>query len=226
MSSILIGLTTLAAAGLTTAIAVRDHRLAHFRRLGLFDRCLDTCDGASISLDETGYPRLVASHRGCELQAELIPDTMTMRRLPQLWLSVTHMVAAPGRAGFALLNRPSGNDYFSMTNRFGVPLDIPLGMPHEILARGAGNLSQALLDRGAAPLGRIFADPRVKEIAVTDRGVRIIIQNAQGRYGEHLLLRQAAFDNPVVAPDLLLTVVGHIDSLHSALREEMREEAA
>ena len=64
--------------------------------------------------------------------------------------------------------------------------------------RGAGRNPQALLDRMAPTLGAILADPRIKEIAVTPKGLRLVRQAGEGRRGEHLLLRQAVFDDAAV----------------------------
>lgn len=221
-----MALLLFAMAGLvvTATMAVRDHRRAKARRLALFDECRARIETARVQVDAAGFPRMLARHRDRVLCAELVPDTMTIRRLPQLWLSVSLLSASRRRPGFAVLNRPSGNDYYSMTSHFPDQLAPPSGLPVEVLVRGEGADAKRVLDALAPVLAEIFAEPRVKEVAVTDKGLRIVMQNAEGRRGEHLLLRQATFDEAEVAPELLCEVLLRLDRLEAALHRIEQEE--
>lgn len=226
MSALFLSLTAAAGLGVSAHMAWRDHRRAMARRASLFDDCRTQQPGARVSVQATGFPRIDFPHALGLVRAELIPDTMTIRRLPQLWLSVTLFQKNRGQASFAVLVRPSGGDDYALVHRFENRLEPPPGLPSEIIIRGDGEAAQSLVDRLAAPLGDILADPRVKEIAATPRGLRITTQSSEGRRGEHLLLRQAVFDDAEVAPGDLADAVARLATLASALSVQSMEVAA
>ncbi|MFV0369851.1 MAG: hypothetical protein ACK5KM_15480 [Hyphomicrobiaceae bacterium] len=223
MSSFALWVIACIGVAVTSYMAVRDVRRAKNEKYGLFDNCAGEIEDAEVEIDQAGFPLLVGRQNGRTLRAELIPDTMTIRRLPQLWLSVSAMSHSPGRASFAILNRPSGNDYYSLTNRLPDQLEPPKGLPIEVLIRGDGARAQALLDRLAPVLVEIFSEARVKEVAVTERGVRIIVQNAEGRRGNYLLLRQATFDDGQVRPELLRELLARVEMLEGHEVRPQRE---
>ena len=210
ITSVLVGLTGAAVLG---AMAVRDHWRLRASRRGLLEPCRRILFGAEITLGGDDFPKIIGQYGGRRVQAELIPDTMTIRRLPQLWLSVTLMEKLPGIYGFAVLARPSGNDFYSLTESFEQSLTPPAGFPWEVLIRGEHVTAQAHLETLAPDLGAILADPCIKEVAVTAKGVRIVRQAAEGRRGEHLLLRQAIFDDAVVSAQEFLRCLGQLEFL-------------
>lgn len=72
----------------------------------------------------------------------------------------------------------------------------------------------------------LFADPRVKEITLTPKGVRIVRQAAEGQRGEHLLLRQVVFGGVKVERAMLVTTLGDAERLIAARDALMQERAA
>lgn len=210
----------------TAAVTVRERGKARSIRRALFDRGASVFSGARITHALDGFPRLAAAWNDHNIRAELIPDTMTIRRLPQLWLSVTIEARLPVPADCAVLARPSGNDFYSLTERLPVPLSPPRSFPFEILVRGSAPSAQAIIDALEAPIASILRDPRVKEVAVTRKGLRIIRQASEGRRGAHLLLRQAVFDDADVAPDEVLRLLGILDDLRKSVRPGLKLVAA
>ena len=61
----------------------------------------------------------------------------------------------------------------------------------------------------------ILADRRVKEIAITDRGLRIVRQAGEGKRGEHLLLRQTVFENANVGRRDLASVLDQLQAIRA-----------
>ena len=195
----MITITTavLVISGLVTVtwIAVRDHGALRAARRSLFDACGTLLDNSQIRHGGDDFPSIDGTWRGSRIHADLIPDTMTIRRLPQLWLSLTRFEARPGIAEFAVLVRPAGTEFYSLTSQFSHRLETPPGLPAEVLIRGGRAESQQLLNRMAPLLAKIFGDPKVKEVGVTEKGLRLVWQAGEGRRGEHLLLRQSVFDD-------------------------------
>lgn len=215
------------AAGAASAIAglaVKDHRRARTSRRGLLDDCAAHLADSRLAYGGDGFPRLAGLHAARPVRAELIPDTMTIKRLPQLWLSVTLLVSPPISGSIAVLVRPSGNDFYSLTEKLGVALRPLRDLPWEVLARGSGVDPQSLLESLSARIGAILSDPRVKEIAVTPKGLRIVRQAGEGRRGEHLLLRQAVFDNAAVPVADFERLLLALESLEAAVSENFCRE--
>lgn len=214
VTSILIGL---AIAGILGYLAARDHRIARERRAHLLDDCRHVLQRAHLMQGGDGFPRLSGTYGALNVDVQLIADTMTMRRLPQLWLQVTVLESRPDLAGVAALNRPSGYEFYSLTGVFEHVIEPPPLLPAEVVVRGESGRAERTFDQVFTPMAAILADPRVKEVAITRQGLRITRQAAEGRRGEHLLLRQAVFENAVVPAECLERTLAEVESLRSLL---------
>jgi hypothetical protein len=217
----------IAAAGVATVsyLAVREHRRAIAARRGVLDDCTAVLDRSKLSHRESGFPQLVGSHRGRGVQVDLILDTLTIRRLPQLWMSTTLLDRNPGIPGFSVLVRHCGNEFYALTSRFEHRLTTPLGFPHEVVIRGDAG-AEPLLARLAPTIGDILRDQRVKEVAVTERGLRIVRQAAEGKRGDHLLLRQSVFENARVPREDLAATLDQLQAMRSAIGAHIQAHAA
>lgn len=221
---LLVGLVAMAL--LVAVVGVREHRAIKAARRSALDRCCEILDGARLSHGEDGFPRLDGRYQGRAVLVRLVPDTMTIRRLPQLWLEVTLLASRPGLPGFAALVRPSGNDYYSLTERFSLLLVPPAPFPDEVLVKGSDARAIGLLGALAAAVGEALRDARVKEFAMTERGSRLLRQVAEGKRGEHLLLRQADFAGAAVDPQDLGVLLDQLTAIDQAIDGEREEKAA
>lgn len=206
-------------------IAVRDHRAAMDARRGLLNECTEALDRSVLTHSGDGFPKLAGSHHGRGVQVELLLDTMTIRRLPQLWLSTTLLDRHPGLPGLALLMRHCGTEFYSLTPHFSQRLETPRELPEGVLIRGDAGADR-LLTALTPVLSDILEDARVKEIAITDRGLRIVRQAAEGKRGEHLLLRQSTFDNAKVPPADLADTLAQLHAMRAIVDAHRRAHAA
>jgi hypothetical protein len=199
-----------------TFVGMRGARTARAARRAMLDDCAGALDRSQLSHGADSFPNLAGFYRGREVRVDLLCDTMTIRRLPQLWMRATLLAANPGRPGFAILVRPSGmgSEFYSLTSSFEHPLAAPPGFPTEVLIRGDDG-AEALLVELADTLRAILADPHVKEVAVTPRGVRILRQAGEGKRGDHLLLRQSVFENAGVPRQDLAAVLEQLEAIRS-----------
>ena len=127
--SLALTLGTVAAIGAALAtLAGRERRALRAARSSILDAVEGQFRSAQLTTDDAGFPRLAGVISGRHLRLDLIPDTMTIRRLPQLWLAVTDVQPLPlVNRGVAILVRPSGADYYSLTERMTHRLDPPAG---------------------------------------------------------------------------------------------------
>lgn len=204
-------------AGALGAIAYRDHRRRERQRYDLLSECARLFDTHTVVRGDDKFPRIEGVRAGRRFDVRLIADGMTIRRLPQLWLQVTELADLDGASGLAVLVRPSGYEFFSLTTVFEHVIEVPSAFPREVIVRGENETSDPLFETLARPIAGILKDPCIKEVAVTRRGLRIIRQADEGRRGDYLLLRQAAFDRASVAAETLSDIVNDLETLRSAL---------
>ncbi|HML42165.1 MULTISPECIES: hypothetical protein [Hyphomicrobium] len=224
MSSLSTALISfIAIVGPLTWLALRDHKALRASRAGLLDDCARLFNGYALTHSGDSFPKLSGRCDRRNVDIRLISDTMTIRRLPQLWLQVTVLEKVQGSTGLAVLVRPSGYEFYSLTPQFPYILETPPEFPPEVIIRGENARAEKLLEKLAKPMAAILADPRVKEIAVTREGLRIIRQAGEGRRGEYLLLRQAVFDEAAVSADQFQSVLAEIDTLRTAIENPQRE---
>jgi hypothetical protein len=223
-AAFLFGLIAFAA--VVANIAIRDHRRAVAARRALLDDCRGVLDDERWTVGADGVPALEGRAFGHGVKVALIPDTMVVRRLPQLWLSVTVLDALPGAPSLSVLTRHSGNEFYSVAHDLPERVDPPAGLPLDILIRGCGARAQGLCHQLAPELAKLLADPRVKDITLTSRGVRVVRQVAEGRRGEHLLLRQAVFDVAQVERDLFVQTLRDVAALAARRATAITERAA
>ncbi|MBS0251944.1 MAG: hypothetical protein JSR78_12865 [Proteobacteria bacterium] len=209
-----------------TVVAIREHRRIIAARRPLLDGCAAALSEPKITYGGDGFPTLEGFHGGRYLRAELFPDTMTIRRLPQLWLKLTLIEPRPRLPEFSLLVRPSGYEFYSLTAAHAVVLQPPADIAAEILVKGSSHTSQNSLDRSAPALRRIFSDPRMKEAAVTARGIRLVWQAAEGARGEHLIFRQCRFDSANVDLQTFRSLLAALGDLGSSFDTPDEAQAA
>lgn len=207
-------------------LAWRGHSLVLQSRRALLDDCSDVLERRRVEHAGDGFPRLEGFDRGRLVRVDLVSDTMTIRRLPQLWMVLTRLEARPELAEISVLVRPTGMEFYSLTENHPHRLRVPPELPAECLARGSDASAQRLLDQMAPTLQRIFADPRIKEVGVTKKGLRLVWQAAEGRRGEHLLMRQCIFDDAKVSGDALRARLAQLDALSCALHGLAEAKAA
>lgn len=202
-------------------LCLRQGRRSATWRAGLFSECAALLEAPRLGRDRSGFATLDGTRDGAPVAVRLIPEALVHRRLPQLWLSVSLRRPLPVGAVLDVLRRPVGAEFYAPAD---LPLrfDCPPGWPADTLVRGTAGAA-AVLWRAEPILEKILADPRVKEVLVTPRGVRLVVQAAEGGRGAYLLLRGSRFDLDHVAPALLDETLAGLDRLARTLSPNAEE---
>ena len=219
LSTIALSAFGLAASAWLLAAGLREHRAALAARARLLDGVTHAVIDPELTVGPDGFPRLTGRLPDRRhVTVELLPDTMVVRRLPQLWLVVTIRERLEvRRPSLGALARSTGAEFYAWTHELPDLVDHPLAMQSSLLVRAAGPLRAADRERGCAALAEIFADPLIKEAVATPRAVRVVRQAAEGERGAHLLLRQARFHGGPVERDGLRRALAAADVLGQAL---------
>ncbi|GAB6845233.1 hypothetical protein HNR00_004800 [Methylorubrum rhodinum] len=213
MLGALAALVALAAA----AFCWRQGRRAAAWRAGLLSGCTALFGAPRLGRDRAGFATLDAVRDGMPVAVRLIPEALVHRRLPQLWLSVSLRCPLPVSATLDVLRRPAGVEFYAPAD-LPLRLDPPPGWPADTLVRGTGG-ADVLLRQAEPIIAKILADPRVKEVLVTPRGVRLVVQAAEGARGAYLLLRGSRFDLDGIPPALLDETFAGLHRLARALSQ-------
>ena len=96
-----------------SARLVQENRARIAARAGYFAALKPLFDGGETRLQPTGFPRMTGKRCGLAYDLQAIPDTLTFRKLPALWVLVTLPEPMPLQATLNLMARPSGNEPFS-----------------------------------------------------------------------------------------------------------------
>ena len=185
---------------------------------GLFD------ETPTRAVDRAGYGTLSGRYRGLPVRLSLLAEALVFRRLPQLWCRIELRTAIGGTERLGIVRRPANVAFDAAASELPVCHDVPAAWPADTLVRGtrrSGGLLAILADRA----GPLLADPRLKEILVTPRGLRVAMQVCEGQRGAYLLMRASRFASDRVAPGQVLGALdGVVDLAHALLQRNLRHE--
>jgi hypothetical protein len=206
------------------ALYVRDGAREKRRRGGWFVDVLPLLDSYRVVQHGTGWPVLTGRYRGVEVRLEPVLDDMAWRKLPSLWLKATILAPNPARGTLGLLVRARGGEFYSPTAEMTHCLSLPATFPSDAML-----CSDCVL---TAPLHAVesqidaFGDPRMKELVITPKGVRLVYQVAQGERADYLVLRQARFAQGKGDATLVKSLLDRANAIVAAVDAPARQEAA
>lgn len=197
-------------------------RRSHLRE-SYFDDCQPLFSHGTKAITATGFPRISGHHDGTGFDLQAVPDTLTFRKLPTLWLLVTIPEPIPVRSRFDMMLRPMGVETFSNYRTLPVQVMPPAGFPEDCEIRcddPAGLPSDSLLMRHLAP----FHDGRAKELVISPKGVRIVWLAEEADRGQYLLFRNAELGMTPLDPAVLQPLLDYLIRLRNDLIATAAEE--
>jgi hypothetical protein len=207
----------LAALGIWLALRlVREASARSHARATYFSAVKSLFDGGETRLQPTGFPRMTGRRAGLAFDLQAVPDTLTFRKLPALWVLVTLPEPLPLRATLDLMARPSGNEPFTRFSALPQSLPTPPDLPKEIAIR-SDDASRIPPPDLVARHADLFADPRVKELVLSPKGLRIVILAEEADRGRFLIFREAEMGRAPLQPSRLEPLLDRL----AAIREDV-----
>ena len=207
----------LAALGLWLALRlIRETRARAASRAGYFDAVKTLFENGETQLQPTGFPRMTGRRKGLAFDLQAVPDTLTFRKLPALWVLVTLPEPLPLDATLDLMARPSGNEPFTRFSDLPQSLPTPSDLPKDIAIRSDDATRippHDLLARHAD----LFTDPRVKELVLSPKGLRIVILAEEADRSHYLIFREAEMGRTPLPPARLEPLLDRL----AALRQDV-----
>lgn len=207
----------LAALGLWLAFRlIRESRARTTARASYFDAVKPLFEGGETRVQPTGFPRITGRRGGLAFDLQAIPDTLTFRKLPALWVLVTLPEPLPLGATLDLQARPSGNEPFTKFATLPQSLPTPPNLPKDLAIRSddATRIPPPDLIASHADL---FQDPRVKELVLSPKGLRIVILAEEADRGRYLIFREAEMGRMPLPPSRLEPLLYRL----AALRQDV-----
>jgi hypothetical protein len=190
----------LAALGLWLAVRlIRESRQRALSRSSYFDAVKPLFDGGETRMEPTGFPRMTGRRDGLAFDLQAIPDTLTFRKLPALWVLVTLPEPLPLDATLDLMARPSGNEPFTRFSDLQQSLPTPAALPKEVAIR-SDDATRIPASDLIATHADLFADPRIKELVLSPKGLRIVVLAEEANRGRYLIFREAEMGRAPLTP--------------------------
>lgn len=218
--TILTILGLIVAAGLTIRFAMKLTAAARKKRQApddFFARVKPLIEDARFEGEElAGYPQLIGKYRGLGVRLYPVVDTLSVRKLPSLWLLATIAEPLPLGATFDLMMRPAGPTTFSNFDRLPVTLEGLPDLPLHAVVR-TDDPEHVLPHHVVTPHLGIFHEPWAKELLITPKGCRLVWQLAEADRVRYGVFRQADFGEVTLAPDLVRDLLDHLIALRKSI---------
>ncbi|MCL4065884.1 hypothetical protein M3484_04815 [Pseudomonas sp. GX19020] len=211
------GILALILGGGLVILALRLSRATRARRIareGYFDLIAPHMTGLRRAVMPTGFARISGLIGGQLTDLQLIPDTLTWRKLPTLWLLVTQPGALPVSQRIDLMVRPRGIEPFSTFDTLPHQTILPQDFPFDACLRSETPLSPgeaALLQRHQ----HLLQDPRIKELIIAPEGLRLTFFADQAERGRYLIFREAEMGRDPLEPETLAPLLGALADLRA-----------
>jgi hypothetical protein len=182
---------------LITAVLLIRLQTAHVRRVGterraILGRVQDVLDESCVTQQGIDYPVLTGRYRGAPVTVALIVDTVTLRRLPTLWLSITRRQPLPLSGPVDILLRPSTTDIVSPGEQFPTQHRVPSTWPAHIrVATPAGGTLDFSQLAVALP---VLREQRTKDVLLTPAGARLVTELARAELGHYRIVKRSKFN--------------------------------
>ena len=149
---------------------------------------------------------------GLSFDIQVIPYTLTFRKLPALWVMVTLPENLPLAATLNFMARPSGQEPFTHFTTLQHSLPTPPGLPRDLAVRtdDASRFPPASLISGHTDL---FDDPKIKELVISPKGLRIVFLAEEADRGRYLIFREAEMGMVPLAHARISPLLDRLDRL-------------
>lgn len=154
-------------------------------------------------VEPSGFARMSGVWNGARFDVQAVPDTLTFRKLPVLWVLITLTEPMPVAGEVHIMARPGQDSIFSRFDQMPVTVALPPGFPAFCALRcsTAAALPDAAL---VAAQGALFASGVVKELVIAPQALRLVILADEAERGGYLLFRDAELGQVPLSPDQLI----------------------
>lgn len=196
-----------------------DQQNSQQNRRHLLDDCVSLLQNAQLTQVKDEFPSLTGVYNGFNVSLELILDTLAVRKVPPLWLTVGIDGKRAVKGSLDVLVRPQNNEFYSPAWQWEGNLPVPAQWPaHSVIKYQQELASVDILSRFVPSL---FSDERMKEILVLPNKLRLTYLAKQAARTEYMVLRNALID----ATPIDKTQVEHLIQTAIEIRQALEMES-
>lgn len=153
----------------------------------------------TLSPQPSGFPRLTGRFAGHRMTLQALPDSLSYRKLPALWLVLSLPLPLDRQRRLALMARPAGTETFSDFAQLPVAIERPAALPAPLQLRCDGPPDPSDLDRLTA-IAPFLADPSVKALELSPKGLRLVLLAEEANRSRYLFYRAAELGDTPLSP--------------------------
>ena len=181
-------------------------------RAGFLDLCLPLFTHPITAVAETGFARISGQYRGQMFDLQVVPDSLSLRKLPCLWLLITVAEPLPVDGTYDVMLRATGAETFSRFGEWPSQIDTPACFPEGCTIRtDAVGPMPAAMAVGHYLSGQDKA--RLKELVVAPKGLRLVWLLEEADRGRYLLYRDAEMGSQALQADVVLPLMDGLCTL-------------
>jgi hypothetical protein len=166
-------------------------------------------------IQPTGFARIAGRYEGLRFDLQALPDTLTFRKLPALWVMVTITEPQPLAGEMHIMARANGQESFSTHAQMPMSVHLPPGFPPDCSLR-CTDPAALPAPQVMARIAPLFSDPKVKEVVLSPKGIRLVILAEEGDRTNYLIFRDAELGRSPLAAHRLHPVLDALVDLHTA----------
>ena len=175
-------------------------------------------DSVTTRIEPTGLPRMAGKLGPYAFDIQSVQDSLTFRKLPALWVMLTLPAPMPVKATLDIMARPTGQEPFSHFARLPQSLPAPAPLSDDIAIR-SDNAAEVPPLAAIAPHLALFADPKVKELVISPKGLRLVILAEEAERGRYLIFREAELGKTPLERKHLIPLIDALLALRQSLIE-------
>lgn len=166
-------------------------------------------------IQPTGFARVAGRYDGLRIDLQAIPDTLTFRKLPALWVMVTVTEPQPLSGDVHIMARANGQESFSTHAQMPFAVDLPPGFPSDCTLR-CTDPATLPSPEVLAKLAPLFSDPKLKEAVLSPKGIRLVVLAEEGDRANYLIFRDAELGSQPLPIPRLRVLLETLADLHAA----------
>ncbi len=187
----------------------------------LFEPIVSLFDAPEIERDMTaGVWSLNGRYRDQNFQFKTVADTLATRKLPSLWLMVTLPEPQPVSSTTDMMMRAAGVSSFSNFDFLPHTLSLPAGFPEQATIRSDVEKGSEAVPMMARHL-ELFHRGRGKEFLISPKGLRIVVQLAEGDRARYGVFREANFEGTSIDVELAKQLMDTLINLRNDIRDHV-----
>jgi hypothetical protein len=195
---------------------VQAHKARKIARARYFSAVEPLFTKVVTQIQPTGFARLTAHFDEAAFDLQAIPDSLTFRKLPALWVMLTLPAPVPVKATLDIMARPAGNETFSHFAQLPQSLPCPPSLPDGTALRSDDASGVPPLEL-IAPHLAVFGDPKVKELVISPKGLRLVILADEAERGRFLIFRDAEVGTSPLPAARLTPLISALIALRDTL---------